>query len=71
MYYKDSCIDEALQTLQNSGLPVFATKIRRSRRVDGMSFAQQPLSVFSPRSAAGIDYRAFARELIGGVHHGI
>lgn len=71
MYYKDDCIDEALATLQNSGLPVFATTIRRSKRVDGMSFAQQPLSVFSPRSAAGIDYRAFARELIGGAHHGI
>lgn len=71
MYYKDQTIDEALATLQGSGLPVFATKIRRSKRVDGMSFAQQPLSVFSPRSAAGIDYRAFARELIGGAHHGI
>lgn len=71
MYYKDGCIDEALATLQGSGLPVFATKIRRSKRVDGMSFAQKPLSVFSPRSAAGIDYRAFAKELIGGVQNGI
>lgn len=70
MYYKDRCIDEALQTLQGSGLPVFATKIRRSKRVDGMSFAQQPLSVFSPRSGAGVDYRAFAKELMGGVQHG-
>ena len=71
MYYKDQTIDEALQTLQGSGLPVFAITIRRSKRVDGMSFAQQPLSVFSPRSAAGIDYRAFARELIGGAQNGI
>ena len=71
MYYKDQTIDEALATLQGSGLPVFHTKIRRSKRVDGMSFAQQPLSVFSPRSAAGIDYRAFARELIGGAQNGI
>ena len=71
MYYKDDCIDDALTTLQGSGLPVFTTTIRRSKRVDGMSFAQQPLSVFSPRSAAGIDYRAFARELIGGAQNGI
>lgn len=31
-------------------------------KVDAMTFAQEPLLLTSPRSAAGIDYREFVRE---------
>ena len=69
MWYRSDDNRRALETLQVSDLPVFRTTIRRSNRVDGMTFAQQPLALFSPRSAAGVDYRRFVRELEGGVRH--
>ena len=38
--------------------------IRRTNKVDAMTFAQEPLLLTSPRSSAGIDYREFVREYI-------
>lgn len=64
MYYRDEVIDQALETLRASVLPVFDSKIRRSKKMDGMTFAQKPISIFSPRSSAGVDYRRFVRELM-------
>lgn len=70
MYYKDPLIQEAEETLRKSGLRIF-TPIRRSDKVDGMTFAQDPLQDFSPRSAAGVDYRNFVSEyMVGGANHG-
>lgn len=60
MTYKSPSIDEAMQALKDSGLPVFPA-IRRTAKVDDMTFAQEPLIYSSPRSAACIDYRAFVR----------
>jgi len=62
MYYRDRAIETAMQTLRSSELPVYQTKIRRTNKVDGMTFRQEPLSLFSPRSSAGVDYRRFVRE---------
>lgn len=70
MWYKSKELEQAEQELRRSILPIFETKIRRSDRVDGMTFAQEPLRCYSPRSSAGIDYRRFVRELIGGVGRG-
>lgn len=56
---------EAGQTLRQSGLPVF-TPIRRTDKVDEMTYAQEPLPLSSPRSAAGVDYRRFVRRLVTG-----
>lgn len=70
MYYKDPLIQEAEEALRKSGLRIF-TPIRRSDKVDGMTFAQDPLQDFSPRSAAGVDYRSFVSEyMVGGINHG-
>lgn len=66
MWYKDEAIASAEHQLRSSGLPVFRTVIRRTSKVDRMTFAQQPLCIFSPRSSAGVDYRRFVREYIGG-----
>lgn len=63
MTYKSASIDEAMQALKNSGLPVFPA-IRRTAKVDDMTFAQEPLIYSSPRSAACIDYRAFVKVYI-------
>lgn len=63
MWYKSPKIQEAEETLRASGLPVFSP-IRRTDKVDEMTFAQDPLLISSPRSAAGVDYRRFVREYL-------
>lgn len=65
MWYDSPKIVEAEQTLKESGLPVFG-HIRRSDKVDDMTFAQEPLLISSPRSAAGVDYRRLVRDLMKG-----
>ncbi len=66
MWYKDKQIQESEDTLRAAGLKVFH-HIRRSDKVDGMTFQQEPLLISSPRSAAGIDYRLFVSEYLGGM----
>lgn len=61
MWYNSPQIVEAEKTLGASGLPIYG-HIRRTNKVDAMTFAQEPLLITSPRSAAGIDYREFVRE---------
>lgn len=70
MHYRSDDTRRALDILYASDLPTYKTKIRRSNRVDGMTFAQEPLSLYSPTSAAGVDYRRFVREWLGGVNRG-
>ena len=56
---------EAEASLRDSGfLPVFQTVIRRTDKVDEMTFERKPITVYSPRSAAGYDYRNFVQELL-------
>ena len=62
MWYMDPIILQVEDALRKkAGVKVF-TPIRRSDKVNRMTFEQEPLRVYSPRSAAGIDYRAFVRE---------
>lgn len=70
MWYKDPQIQAAEEQLRSAGLPVFP-HIRRSDKVDRMTWQQDPLLVSSPNSAAGVDYRKFVAEYVGGVQHGI
>lgn len=71
MWYRDESIAEAERQLRESSLPVFSTVIRRTGKVDGMTFAQEPLTVYSPKSGAGVDYRRFVKEYVkGGIQHG-
>lgn len=65
MWYSDSQIRDAESQLKSAGLPVFQ-HIRRSDTVDRMTFRQEALLVSSPNSGAGIDYRKFVAEYIGG-----
>jgi chromosome partitioning protein len=66
MWYKDPEIETAEQQLRQAGLHVFH-HIRRSDKVDKMTFQQEPLLVSSPKSAAGQDYRKFVDEFVGGM----
>lgn len=70
MWYKDPQIKEAEAQLRNAGLPIFH-HIRRSDKVDDMTFQQEPLLISSPNSAAGVDYRRFVKEYVGGIGNGI
>lgn len=65
MWYKDPEIEKAEEQLRKAGLPVLH-HIRRSDKVDKMTFLQDPLLVCSPNSAAGVDYRKLVREYLGG-----
>ena len=72
MWYRSTKIQEAEATLRASRLPVYATNIRRTDKVDDMTFDQEPLLTYSPRSAAAVDYRRFVREYLaqGGAANG-
>lgn len=67
MYYADPTQAEAEQKLRMSltaaRIRMFH-HIRRSTRVDDMTFAQDPLIVSSPKSKATHDYKVFARDLM-------
>lgn len=65
MWYKDEKISQTETQIRESGLRVFH-HIRRSDKVDDMTFRQEPLLVSSPKSAAGVDYRNFVKEFVGG-----
>ena len=66
MWYKSENILAAEAQLRASGLPVYH-HIRRTNKVDDMTFAQTPVIVSSPKSAAALDYRIFVDELMKGV----
>lgn len=65
MWYGDAQIRIAEQELRKAGLHVFH-HIRRSDKVDHMTFQQEPLLISSPKSGAGVDYRKFVNEFVGG-----
>lgn len=65
MWTKSCAESEAqLRKFDRRILPTFKQVIRRSDRVDASTFEGEPLTTFSPRSAAGIDYRAWVKELL-------
>lgn len=66
MWYRNPQITDAEAKLRQAGLPVFH-HIRRSDKVDDMTFRQDPLLVTSPNSGAGVDYRRFVTEYVKGV----
>ena len=67
-WYRSDKIQSAEQILKDNGFTVFQ-HIRRTKKVDDMTFDQEPLLATSPRSAAGVDYRRFVREYLGGNHN--
>ncbi|MCI9468867.1 MAG: ParA family protein [Oscillospiraceae bacterium] len=67
MWYKSDKTQCAEQDLQKAGFTVYP-HIRRTDKVDDMTYEQEPLVAFSPRSAAGVDYRRFVRGYLEGGH---
>lgn len=65
MWYRDAQMQDAEKMLVDAGLTVFP-HIRRSDKVDRMTWQQRPLLATSPNSAAGVDYRRFVKAYMRG-----
>lgn len=66
MWTKDAADQEAeLRKVNQRMLPIYTQVIRRSVKVDGMTYAGDPLTIYSPHSAAGVDYRRWVKEYLG------
>jgi len=70
MWRNVDVVNQAEKVLRSSGVPVFKTAIRRTDIVDESTFQRQPLVVYSPRSAACVDYRRLAAEYLERGEHG-
>lgn len=71
MWRNIEMVTQAESILRRSGgIPVYKTVIRRTDRVDESTFSREPLYIYSPRSAACVDYRAFVREYLHGKGYG-
>ena len=65
MVYRSEQIRKALDILYYSDFHIYP-RIRKTDKVDDMTFAKRPLREHSPRSAACVDYRRFVKEYVGG-----
>lgn len=54
-----------LRKFNDRMLPVYKQMIRNSEKVDGMTHSGDPLTIYSPHSSAGVDYRRWVREYLG------
>lgn len=64
MWRNIDVVNQAEKVLRSGSFPVFRTVIRQTDRVDESTFQRQPLRVYSPRSAACVDYRALVQEYL-------
>lgn len=64
MWYRSPAVGRAELALRDTGLRIFP-HIRRSDKVDDMTFTQEPLCVCSPKSGACKDYKLLARLIAG------
>ena len=65
-WHNSPVVHEGESLLRSMDVPVFEQVIRRTDKVPESTFAREPLLEYSPTSAAGYDYRAWVRELLGG-----
>lgn len=70
MWRNVDVVNQAETLLRGSGVPVFGTTIRRTDIVDESTFQREPLHLYSPRSAASVDYRRLAEEYLGTAERG-
>lgn len=54
-----------VEWLHANGYKIFNSRIRHSDKANESIFFHQPVQLYSPRSAAAIDYKAFMREYLG------
>lgn len=66
-YHKCNAVREGEALLRSGGFEVFQTVIRRSVKVQEITYAGTPLAEYAPGNNATKDYRAFVKELVEGV----
>ena len=64
MFYNREVCRQGEEWLQNQRYPVFKTHIRRTEKADEVTFTNESLMEYSPRSGAARDYKAFVREYL-------
>ena len=64
-WHRAEYVERAETLLRSMKVPVFGTVIRRTDKVPESTFAREPLSLYSPTSAAGRDFRDWVMELLG------
>lgn len=57
-------VESQLRTMTKTGLLVYEQVIRKSEKVPESTVTGSPLAVYSPRSAAGVDFRRWVREFL-------
>ena len=60
-------VSEVEQQLRDMGFPVYRQVIRKSEKVPESTVVGSPLTIYSPRSSAGVDFRRWVREFMGEV----
>ena len=69
MAYHSTQVRRAMDILYDSEFNIFPA-IRKTTKVDDMTFAQKPLIRSSPKSAACVDYRRFVKAYLAGLEGG-
>lgn len=64
MYQRSSVNTQGAELLEQQGYPVFATRIRKTVKVDEMTFTGKPLLDYAKRSTACVDYVALVNEYL-------
>ncbi|WP_249645740.1 MULTISPECIES: ParA family protein [unclassified Lysinibacillus] len=64
MYQRSSVNEQGTALLEQQGYPIFATRIRKTVKVDEMTFAGKPLLEYAKRSTACVDYVALVNEYL-------
>lgn len=64
MYQRSSVNTQGAELLEQQGYPVFATRIRKTVKVDEMTFTGKPLLEYAKRSTACVDYVALVDEYL-------
>lgn len=64
-WHRAEHVAQAEKLLRGMDVPVFHTVIRRTDKVYESTFAREPLTIYSPNSAAGRDFRYWVEELTG------
>lgn len=64
MFQRSSVNQQGAELLEQQGYPIFSTRIRKTVKVDEMTFAGKPLLEYAKRSTACVDYVALVKEYL-------
>ncbi|WP_235616979.1 ParA family protein [Lysinibacillus mangiferihumi] len=65
MYQRNNVNQQGAELLEKQGYPMFSTRIRKTVKVDEMTFVGKPLLEYAKRSTACVDYVALVKEYLG------